>query len=525
MDNLRKSLFKVDENKLHNNLIVGPLGKLPIKALQFGEGNFLRGFVDWMFNRLNAMGLFNGSIVVVQPINQGKIDVINDQDGLYTLMLRGIHKGENAKIKELVSAISRGIDIYSDYDNYLKLAESPELRVIVSNTTEAGIAYNPEDKLLDDPPQSFPGKLTVFLYNRFKIFKGDFKKGFIIIPCELIDRNGDNLKEIVLRLASLWNLGEDFIDWVNKGNHFLNTLVDRIITGYPKDEAQAIEAELGYHDNLLVTGEIFHLWVIEGSKELAAELPFTEAGLNVVWTNDLTPYRIRKVRILNGAHTMTSLAAYLYGKETVKECMDDNIISMFMKQGIMDEIIPTLDLPESELKNYAEDVLERFSNPYIKHYLLSISLNSISKFKVRVLPSLLEYINRKNILPQILTFSMAALFAFYRGTKICDGVLIGVRNGMEYKINDDINVLEAFKDLWKAYDGTEEGMGLLVSKLLARTDWWDANLNEIDGLTYLVSKHLFEITAYGMEKALKDITTELNRRGLKDDRSLQCSVN
>ncbi|MFZ5988748.1 MAG: tagaturonate reductase [Bacillota bacterium] len=508
MENLSRKLFETVDFKHADDLVIGPTGVMPERVLQFGEGNFLRGFVDWMFNRMNLKGLFNGSVVVVQPIREGMADMINQQEGLYTLYLRGIKRGDIVKTKELVTSVSRCINMYQDFDEYLKLAQNPELRVIVSNTTEAGIAYNPEDRLEDAPPSSFPGKLTVFLHKRYEAFKGDMNKGFIIIPCELIDRNGDSLKNIVLMLARDWKLGEGFIEWIEKANFFLNTLVDRIITGYPKDEADAIINELGYKDTLIDTGEIFHLWVIEGDRRLSVELPFTRAGLNVVWTENMTPYRTRKVRILNGAHTMTVLAAFLYGKDTVKECMDDQLISMYMRKGIFDEIIPTLDLPEGELVQYAKDVMERFSNPYIKHYLLSISLNSVSKFKTRVLPSILEYIKRKNEIPQILTFSLAALIAFYRGTSICSNSLLGFRSGSEYKICDDEHVLTFFKELWAGFDCTEEGTRLLVSKLLSRSDWWGMDLNEVEGLTTLVSSHLFNIIAYGMEKTLKDLVVE-----------------
>jgi tagaturonate reductase len=505
MEILNKMLFEKENLKLTNNLVVGPLSRLPEKVLQFGEGNFLRGFVDWMINKLNDKGLFNGSVVVVQPIREGLVNMINDQDGLYTLLLRGIQSGDVVQNREIITSISRGLDIYSDFNEYLKLAESDQLRVIISNTTEAGIAYNPDDKFEDTPPESFPGKLTVFLYKRFKAFGEDVSKGLIIIPWELIERNGDNLKKVVIRLANEWKLGSEFIEWIEKANYFLNTLVDRIVTGYPKDEIEALPEELGYKDNLIDTGEIFHLWVIEGDKKLAKELPFNEAGLNVIWTDDMTPYRTRKVRILNGAHTMTVLAAHLYGIDTVKDCMDDKLISTYMRKGIFDEIIPTLDLPENELAQYARDVLERFSNPFIKHYLLSISLNSTSKFKTRVLPSILEYVDRRGEMPKILIFSLATLFAFYKGSEIRNNSLIGTRNGSEYKISDDMPVLEAFKGFWDNFDGTKEGIELMVSKLLGKTDWWGSDLNEVKGLTDLVSKYLFNIVFFGIEKALKDV--------------------
>ena len=479
-----------------------PNGALPEKVLQFGEGNFLRGFVDWMIQQMNNDNEFNGKVVVVQPIEHGMTDKVNQQDGLYTLYLRGIQNGQVVEDKEIISSISRGINPYTAFDEYLKCAENPDLRVIVSNTTEAGIAYNANDRLDQTPPVSFPGKLTVFLYQRYKAFNGDAGKGLIIIPCELIDRNGDQLKKIVLQLAEEWQLEAGFITWLQEANYFLSTLVDRIVTGYPFEEVQKLSDELGYQDQLINTAEIFHLWVIEGDKKLAEELPFTQVGLNVIWTDDMTPYRTRKVRILNGAHTMTVLAAYLFGKDTVKECMDDPIISAFMKKGIYEEIIPTLDLPEAELNEFAAAVSERFANPFIKHYLLSIALNSTSKFKTRVLPSILEYIKRKNSLPKTLTFSLASLLAFYRGSEIQDNALIGNRNGNEYKIQDDMPVLEIFKSAWEKYDDSLQGAQSLVSHFFSLKDIWGMNLNELDGFTDAASEYLFDIVNNGMNQAI-----------------------
>ncbi len=490
------------------NLPVGPTDKYPEKVLQFGEGNFLRGFVDWMINSMNSKGLFNGNVAAVQPIRSGNVDKINQQEGVYTLILRGVQNGKIIDNRELITSISRGINMYTQYQEYISLAESSDLRFIISNTTEAGIAYSPEDRLEDMPPVSYPGKLTAFLYRRFKAFSGAKDKGLIIIPCELIDRNGDNLKRIVLQLAEEWSLGPDFIKWLNEANYFLNTLVDRIVTGYPKEEAHSLEEELGYSDGLLDTGEIFHLWVIEGDSRLSAEIPFASAGLNVIWTDNMKPYRDRKVRILNGAHTMTVLAAYLFGLDTVGECMDDKLVSTYMKKGIFDEIIPTLDLGEEELNQFARAVLERFSNPFIKHYLLSISLNSVSKFKARVLPSLLEYITRKGKLPKILTFSLASLIAFYRGEEIKENYLSGERNGVEYKICDDMPILETFRDCWERFDGTKAGIDAIAQRILSMADWWGSDLNEMEGLPKQVSEYLFDIITNGMEAALKKVVIE-----------------
>jgi len=491
--------------QLNEDLKVSVDKELPEKVLQFGEGNFLRGFVDWMIHEMNKKELFNGKVVIVQPLSGGMVDLLNKQDGLYTLFLRGLQNGEIVRDKSLISSVSTGINPYTEFDKYMKCAENPELRVIISNTTEAGIAYNPDDRFQDAPPASYPGKLTVFLYKRFEIFNADPAKGFIILPCELIDRNGDNLKRIVLQLAKEWQLGNNFISWLNSSNHFLNTLVDRIVTGFPRDEYESLTEEIGYHDHVLDAAEIFHLWVIEGDKKLAKELPFTEAGLNVIWTEDMAPYRTRKVRILNGAHTMTVLAAYLYGKETVKECMDDPVLRLYMNKGIFKEIIPTLALPENELKEFATAVAERFANPFIKHYLLSITLNSTSKYKTRVLPSILEYVAKNGKLPEVLTFSMAALLVFYRGTEIRGNALIGNRLGNEYEIKDELPVLEMFKSLWSQYDGSREGAAKLVQDVLSRTELWGTDLNNIQGFSSTVSSYLYNIIYKGVNEAIKEV--------------------
>ncbi|MBQ9919671.1 MAG: tagaturonate reductase [Clostridia bacterium] len=375
----------------------------PVKVLQFGEGGFLRGFVDWMLQKLNDAKLWNGSVVVAQPIEQGLCDMLDAQNGIYTHIIRGAEGVETS----LIDVIDSCVKPYEDFDAYLKLAENPDLRFIVSNTTEAGITFNEKDKFTDVPPKSFPAKLTILMKKRFDLGLG----GFVFLPCELIDRNGDNLKKTVLQYAKLWSLGEDFINWVEKENVFCNTLVDRINTGYPKGEA----LDLDYEDKLVNTSEFFHLWVIETDYDLEAELPFSKAGLNVIVTKDaLERYRTRKVRILNGAHTSMVCYALLSGIETVKECMDNEGMHSFLKDCLFEEIIPTLDLPKEELLDYANSVLTRFANPYIKHYLSAIVLNSVSKFKVRVLPSVLEYKNRFGSYPKNLIFGLSKLIEFYK---------------------------------------------------------------------------------------------------------------
>ena len=375
----------------------------PERVIQFGEGGFLRGFVDWMLQKINEKSDFNGSVVVVQPIEMGMCDMLTAQDCLYTHVIRGVEGVESS----VVDVISRCVKPYENFDEYMKLAENPDFRFIVSNTTESGIVFSSEDKITDAPPKTFPAKLTLLMKKRYELGLG----GFILLPCELIDRNGDNLKACVLKYADLWDLGDGFKAWVENENVFTNTLVDRINTGYPKGE----DLGLGYEDNMVNTSEFFHLWVIETECDLDKELPFSSTDLNVIITRDkLEMYRTRKVRILNGAHTSLVPYALLSGFDTVKSCIDDEVMKEHVRKCVFDEIIPTLDLPREELESYAASVIERFSNPYIKHYLTSIALNSVSKFKVRVLPSILEYIKRFGKTPTTLVFSLAKLIEFYK---------------------------------------------------------------------------------------------------------------
>ncbi len=384
------------------------------RIIQFGEGGFLRSFADMFIHIMNEKGVFDGKAVVVQPIEKGLIDVLNAQGGVYHQYLRGIENGEVINCCTEVHSVSRGVDPYKDYNGYLSLAHNPDMRFIISNTTEAGIEYLGTEKLADAPPKSFPAKLTALLYERYK-----FKlPGFILFCCELIDHNADFLKEYVLKYAELWELGDDFKSWIENENHFCNTLVDRICTGYPKDEAEQLCRELGVQDRLLNTAEIFHLWVIEGNFE--DEFPLKKAGINVIWTDDVTPYKKRKVRILNGAHTSMVLAARLYGLSTVKECLDNEKVCGVLKKTLDEEIIPTLGSKDED-KTFGAAVLERFANPFVKHQLLSIALNSVSKFKARVLPTILEYRDMNGRLPKLLTMSLAALIEFYRTDEANDG--------------------------------------------------------------------------------------------------------
>lgn len=411
----------------------------PEKVIQFGEGGFLRGFVDWMIQKMNDNGSFSGNIVVVQPIEQGMCDMLTAQDCCYTHVIRGVEGVD----KTFVNSISRCVKPYEDFESYLALAENPDFRFVVSNTTEAGIVFSDEDKITDAPPKTFPAKLTLLMKRRFDLSL----PGFIFLPCELIDRNGDNLKKCVLQYAKLWGLGEKFCEWVEKENVFTNTLVDRINTGYPKGE----DLGLGYEDNMLNTSEYFHLWVIETDCDIEAELPFSKAELNVIVTKDkLKMYRTRKVRILNGAHTSLVPYALLSGLDTVKSCTEDEVMREHIRKCVFDEIIPTLDLPKDELLAYANSVLERFANPYINHYLSAIALNSVSKFKVRVLPSILEYIKRYGKMPETLLFAFAKLLDFYKTDMT----------------NDDADVVEFMKSH-------------SVGEILANKNLWDEDLSHL----------------------------------------------
>ncbi len=410
-------------------------GEFTEKIIQFGEGGFLRGFVDWIIKLTNDCTDFSAGVTVVQPIEFGMCDKLEEQDCIYTHVMRGIKDGVPTVDKKIIDVINRTVNPFKNYDEYLKLAENSDYRFIVSNTTESGIVFEETDKMKDSPKVSFPAKVTLLLKKRFDLGLS----GFIFLPCELIDKNGENLKKCILKYIDLWGLGEDFKKWVEDENIFYNTLVDRIVTGYPKDEDMGLD----YEDNMVNTSEIFHLWVIEGDRKILDEFPFDKANLNVIVTDNLEMYRTRKVRILNGAHTSMIPYALLSGIETVGDCMEDADMRKFLEACVYDEIIPTLDLPYSELKDYADNVIERFKNPFIKHLCASISLNSVSKFKVRVLPSLLEYIKRKNEMPRHLIFSLKKLIEFYKTDMVNDDPAVA-----EFMKNATVEEILKNEKLW-----------------------------------------------------------------------------
>jgi tagaturonate reductase len=450
----------------------------PVKILQFGEGNFLRAFVDWMVDILNEKTEFNGALEIVQPIAKGMAKDVNAQEGLYHVVLKGIQQGKIFSETRLITCVSKATNPYEDFSNFLKSAENPELKFIVSNTTESGIAFNSSDSNPAALADTFPGKVTQLLFHRFNFFGGDSKRGVIFLPCELIEKNGDTLKKAILDYATLWKLPAGFSQWIDNANIFCNTLVDRIVPGFPRDTIQEIQATIGYEDNLVVQAEPFHLWVIEGPAAVQDQIPTAKAGLDVKFVTDLTPYRTQKVRILNGAHTTLVPVAYLAGFRTVRESIDDAAIGTFIRNTIANEIIPTLDLPANELRKFADDVIERFQNPFIKHELLSIALNSISKYKVRVLPSVLEYHKRTEKLPANLLYALAALIRFYKGEW----------HGSVIPLNDSPEVLNFFKMAWKNEDVDE-----VVQNVLANDTFWGQDLNKVNGLPQVVTKALKQI--------------------------------
>ncbi len=478
----------------------------PVKVIQFGEGNFLRAFVDYMFDVVNEKTDFNGSVVIVKPIEFGNLDRFHEQDCQYTLQLRGIENGEAKVDTRIITCVSDAVAAIEDYEKYSALAKLDSVRFVVSNTTEAGIVYSDSDQFDAKPPKTYPGKLTKFLYERYEHFHGAKDKGLILIPCELIADNGIELKKCIFQFIEHWNLGEEFKTWVEEACSFCPTLVDRIVPGYPRDEAAELCEKFGYEDQLIDTAEIFGLWVIESDKDLEAlkkELPFDKAGLPVVFTEDHHPYKERKVRILNGSHTSFVLASFLAGNDLVKQSMDDPTIRKFMEETLFDEVIPTLSLPEEECKEFAAAVIDRFQNPYIKHKLLDISLNSVSKWEARCLPSFLGYVEKFGKLPKYLTFSIAALMSFYSTQK--DGevnggrCLIGNRNGEEYAIRDDQAVLDFFqansdkepKEFAQAYLSTEAFFG--------------QDLSKVDGLVDAVADYISAIRSKGMRAVVEEL--------------------
>ncbi len=476
----------------------------PIRVLQFGEGNFLRAFVDDFIDIANEQGVFDGNAAIIKPIPFGNLNAFHAQENTYTVCLRGKIDGRVTDERRVITCVEKTVDAYGEYTDFMALAELETLRFIVSNTTEAGIAFDPSDDFSAEPPKSYPGKLTKFLHARWQHFNGDSSRGLILLPVELIEDNGGKLLSCVRQYIQLWNLPEDFARWVENDCVFCSTLVDRIVTGYPKTKAESICRELGYEDALLDVAEPFGLWVIEDATGRAKEeFPLDQAGLPVIFTEDQRPYRERKVRILNGTHTSTVLAGYLMGHDIVAQCMEDPLLRRFMETAVLEEIVPTVPLPRKEAEAFAASVFERFENPFVKHALLSISLNSVSKWKTRILPSLKDSLKQTGRLPKCLTFSFAALLSFYTAHGRQEHALTGSRpKDGAYPIQDTVEVLDFFEK------ADNQDAAAYVQAACAQTAFWGEDLSAIPGFAEAVTGYLTEIRKDGMETALGKLLAE-----------------
>ena len=480
----------------------------PERVIQFGEGNFLRAFVDWIINEMDEKTSFNGSVVIVQPRERNHIEPLRAQDCMYHVNLVGLKNGIAVNDCQRINCVSRALNPYTQNDAFLALAEQPEMRFVISNTTEAGIAFDPDCKFEDKPAATYPAKLTQLLYRRYKVFNGDPKRGFIILPCELIFGNGHHLQECINKYIDLWknSLGYDyegFKQWVAESNYICTTLVDRIVNGYPKDDIEAIWENIDYKDEALVQCEVYHLWVIEHapniSKErLEKEFPAQKAGLNVLVVDDETPYHERKVTLLNGPHTVLAPVAYLSGINIVRDACNSTLLGRYVHKVQTEELLPTLDMPKEELEQFAKDVINRFKNPYIDHQLTSIMLNSFPKFKTRDLPGLRKYLHQKGQLPEGIVLGLAAIITYYKGGKRADGT--------EITPNDDPAIIQLLQELWKTGDYTEIAKGVLAAKDLIWKEQGD--LNEIPGLTEAVVQDLKSIQENGMRETVKKITVK-----------------
>ena len=473
----------------------------PTRIVQFGEGNFLRAFVDWQIDRLNEHTDLNAGIAVIRPIDFDGLPLLNEQEGLYTTIIRGLDEsGEKVSSYRVIRSVNSEIPVYRNFADYMNLAKEPELRFVFSNTTEAGIDFCESDLLTDCPASSFPAKLTQWLYKRFRYFSGASDKGLIIIPCELIDYNGEKLKEIVLRYCELWQLEQAFSQWLKEANTFCSTLVDRIVTGHPREEHQALQQEAGYADQFMVTAEHFYLFVIQGPESLKNELRLDQLPLNIKVVDDIRPYRERKVAILNGAHTTMVPLAYLSGLGTVGEALNDELLAGYVETLMFREIVPALDLPEDELESFARDVLQRFRNPYIKHQLISISLNSMTKFATRILPQLLRRVKDTGQVPVLMSMAFAAQCLFYRGG----------RGSEQIALQDSEFWLDTFSTLWHQHEQKEIGLTELVSEVLGVHSHWGQDLNQIEGLTEQIAKQLEAMMETGVRDVIGTQLAELS---------------
>ena len=485
------------------NKRTAPKSCMPERVIQFGEGNFLRAFVDWIIYNMDQKTDFNSSVVIVQPLPKGMVDWLNGQDCLYHVNLQGRENGKPVDTLTRIDVVSRALNPYSQYHAYMALAEQPEMRFIISNTTEAGIAFDPDCKFTDAPAASYPGKLVQLLFHRYQYFQGDPSKGMILMPCELIFLNGHHLKECIYQYIELWkeDFGGDyegFKKWFTEDCFVCATLVDRIVPGFPRKTIQAIQERISYRDDLVVQAENFHLWVIEKAEnmtvdQMKAEFPAEKAGLHVLITDNEKPYHERKVTLLNGPHTVLSPVAFLSGVNIVRDACQHPVIGKYIHKVQYDELMQTLNLPIDELQKFAADVLERFDNPYVDHQVTSIMLNSFPKYCARDLPGVKVYLERKGELPQGLVFGLAAIITYYKGGKRDDGT--------EIVPNDAPEIMQLLKDLWATGDTKAVTDGVLSAKDI----WNGEDLHDIKGLAELVKKDLDLIQERGMLEAVKTI--------------------
>ncbi|WP_322903782.1 tagaturonate reductase [Paenibacillus campi] len=501
---LRHQLTSENERRRHN-----VIRQQPLKILQIGEGNFLRGFADWMIHEMNASGKYHGSVVLTPPTPRGapKLDKLAEQEGLYTLVQQGLQHGEKVEKRQLISVFREYVNPYGDWEAFLRLAELESLDVVISNTTEAGLTYVELDYVPGEPIVNYPARLTVFLQRRFATFGANPQRGLMILPCELVENNGDLLKSYVLRYAQAFGFGDDFCQWVEQHQLFLNNLVDRIVTGMPQPEEYARLTEgWGYEDHFLTSAEPYYIWIIEGSPSLDQRLPLVQTGLNVKWTHDLQPYRQRKVHILNGAHTLMMPIGLLHHIHTVRELMHNERFGNWVKQTIAEEVIPSLSLPAAELQQYAEETYERFYNPYLEHRLLDIAMNSLSKFQARILPVLKTYTKINGQLPPQLVRSFAALLLLYRvqpieheGSTVFRSLTL---DGQPLDIRDNGEWLQYIAHHWNESQSTAKPDGqpittnaVAINRILSDTRIWGEDLTVIPGLAQQVTMNLNELEA------------------------------
>ena len=460
---------------------------LPIKILQFGEGNFLRAFVDWQIDLANEAGIMNHGIAIVQPIDKGMAGMLEEQDCLYHVYLEGVKDKKPVKDIRLVKSVQCALNPYEQYEAYEKIFLSPELEATVSNTTEAGIRYEEGDDLWALPPKSYPAKMTALLYKRFKHFEGDPTKGLCIICCELIENNGSTLKEYVLRHAEYNKLGADFVEWVEKHCHFCDTLVDRIVPGFPRENIAEIKEELGFDDNLVVKAEFYHLWAIGGPgyEEVQRRLPLDKAGLHVIFMPTIKQFRDKKVRILNGSHTGMVPIGLQIGCETVMDAFNNADLEAFVNTMVAEEVIPMIEEDQEELKVFASGILERFYNPYIRHLLKTISLNSLSKWETRNFPTVLDNWKKAGKVAEKELFTFAALLTLYSGK-------------VDFTPDDTAEHVEFIQKVWNSDD-----VEATVKAIVENRNIWTVDFTEVAPFVEKVAGYVKVILAEGMAAALK----------------------